>query len=180
MEKEKKILRRIFEEREIFIEATRGSEIIPPATEIFCHINQNFKDWELNKRSPDTLKTPVVVYEMVGSGNFQQIFDELFLTGKLPLLTQSQIKEFCLKHHDLLQPEFQTFFFFEKEKSLLKKLLEQLRKLWFKEELVKGRYFVANIHVRPSGRYIRANRLDDDYRWRGDSHHRVISPAPGV
>lgn len=156
VETQPSILRLISGGEKIMIEASDGKAYISGAEKTFkSGIDGDFENWGLNQSSPATAETLLDVSEMVGDGNFVQIFNGITSDLDKIVMTQAQIIRFCEKHPNWLRQEGYATFFLTK---------------------VNGEFFVVDVYVRGDGLRVYVLRLEDDDVWIGEFRRRVVSP----
>ena len=147
-------LKRLFSDRIIELAATDGRETLAEASDVFM-----IGIYKATKRGvcKTTPKTVLVVYEIVKSGTFRQIFGGFGENLKRLCWTENQIVTFCRDHYGLLRKDGRgTFFLFEEE---------------------NGGFFVAIVRMDDDGTldvFVRSLEIVDV--WRAEFQHRVIAP----
>ena len=150
------ILKLISGREKLKIEALDGKETIYNAKDVFkYYIDEDFKNWGLNKPSLATAETSLDVHEMIGGGTFKEIFACIPYDLEKLVLTQAQIKKICKKHAKWLSQEGYTTFFLTKQGE---------------------EYFVVFVSVRFDGLCVRVYRFEDGDVWDGGGSHCVVVP----
>ncbi len=138
----------------ITLATTEGSVTLAEADDVFTGwLDGDFKNWETNVSSEDTVETTVDVHEMVRAGTFKTLLGALGDPRKL-CLTQGQIVEFCRSHSSSLRQEgYGTFFLFE----------------------VKSNLFIANVDVNDGDELAAGvDFFDSNSGWSADSRYRLV------
>lgn len=142
------------------VEALDGTETIAQATDVFRgYLDPNFGAWGLDQPGRATERQLVSVYEMRKDATFAQMFGSLTDDVRKLVLTQHQIKRFCVKHRDRLRKEgYATFFLFEVE-------LKTGPELFVARAYVDGRKLGALV-----------NRFDCSDVWYAERRPRLVIP----
>jgi len=162
-----RILRLISGENSLTLKALKGKRLIYNSKRTFkSFIDQNFVNWNMNKKGIATPETSVQVHEMVQNGTFMDIFRTLPGTWNQKWLSQDQIIEFCETLPNWLRQEGSaTFFLTKKDESKL-----------INEDKPEDNLVVVYVYVFDDGLDVFVYRLEDDDVWCGESRHRVVSP----
>jgi hypothetical protein len=137
------------------IEALDGKEFIYGNKNVFrSGIDDDFKNYGLNKAGVATPETALQVRKLVEDATFAKMFTSLTNDLDKLCLTQEQIIRFCVKYPGQLSRSGATFF-------LLK---------------LNGEYFVASVDVHGDGLYACVNRLENDGVWRAEYRRRFVVP----
>lgn len=159
--KDKKVvlLKLISTDRRVVIGATKGTETLASANDVFSYISPDFKNWGCDKAEQATPEMDVEVYEQLEDATYPNIFGSLDQNLDRLVLTTSQIKSFIVNHAKdyLLEGEEWTCF-----RSLFK---------------VGNEFFVADVRVLSGGdRAVRISRFLDGSVRHADYHHRIVVP----
>ncbi len=139
---------------EINLEATDGSRFISEAEPTFKDkIEENFKRYNLGKKSIPTEKTLVSVYESTKPGTGQEFFKRFFVKLDELVLTQNQIIDFCEKHPSLLCQNGVTLF---------------LIKEYYK-------YFIVWVKIHSNGLWVNVHHFNHENIF--VSHHYIVVPT---
>lgn len=154
------ILKLISGRDKITIEALNGKEFIYDSNDVFkCYVDEDFKNWGINKPGPATTEIQVDVHEMAKDGTFKEIFTSISNDIEKLVLTQAQIKKFCQNYPNWLrQDEYSTFF-----------LTKQGGEYF-------GEYFVVDVDVFFDGLNVGVSRFENSHVWDGEYRHRVVVP----
>ena len=158
------VLKLISAGRTIAIAATKGVRTLAKAKSSFTWgVDSDFVNYGCDKPGRDTLDQLVEVYEMIRDANFAGIFGSFGVDLNLLCLTQGQIEEFCLIHHDELRKDaYATFFLFKVGDVILPDL---------------SNVFVANVRVDDDGkRGVDVGRFSGSDVWSGEYRPRVVVP----
>jgi len=140
----------------IMLEANDGKSKIYGNGKIFkLYIDDDFKNWGLNKNSQTTAETLVDVYEIIKDAKFAEIFTSLNCDLNKLVMTQAQIVRFCEKHPTWLRQDGNATLFLIKEND---------------------EYFVVLVFVYAGGLYVRVYRFDFDRVWHAACRLRVVFP----
>lgn len=140
----------------ITIASCDGTQTLAQARKTFPGwIDDDFKNWNLDKQGMATEETTVQVHEPVRNATFAQMFGSLGNDLDKLCLTQHQIKAFCEKYSNWLCTDNYTTFF------LLK---------------VEDQFFVARVNVSSDGLCVYVYRLEHGCVWRAGRHYRVMLP----
>lgn len=157
--KKSNLLSLLYENEKIVLPALSGNRTIYGSKEVFSsHVDEDFKNWGLNKKSKSTPETEVKIYEMVKGATFKDIFTPLSDDLDSLCLTQDQIIDFCVKYLERLRQDgYGTFFLFKK------------RRLFRRDK-----FFVVDVDVYSNGLRVYVNHFEDAHVWHPDYHHRVV------
>jgi len=140
----------------LMLEANDGKSKIYGNGKIFkSYIDDDFKNWGLNKNSQTTAETLVDVYEIIKDAKFAEIFTSLNCDLNKLVMTQAQIVRFCEKHPTWLRQDGNATLFLIKEND---------------------EYFVVLVFVYAGGLYVRVYRFDFDRVWHAACRLRVVFP----
>lgn len=144
----------------LVLDACDGKETLAGAKDVFkSGIDDDFKNWGLNKPSVATEKTPVEVHELVKDATFAQMFGSLGTDLDKLCLTQSQIKNFCKKHSKWLRTDgYATFFLFKEG----------------------DQFFVAYVHVISDGLCVPVLRFEYGDVWDAVHALRFVIPQQTI
>src|SRR4051812_34760854 len=94
----------------ITLSATKGTQTIARADEVFSYIDSDFDNWVTDKKGDKTEEMELAVCELTKDMTFKQIFSK----PEEMCLSQAQIIEFCQNHKDKLKQDvYSTFFLFK-------------------------------------------------------------------
>ena len=134
------------------IPKTDGSKYIYGNTKVFkYYIDDDFKNWGLDKKSEKTNEVKVNVFELIKDSTLKEIFTD----PKKQAMTQHQIIEFCKNHEEDLRQGGSATFFLTK---------------------VGKEYFVVYVYVFSGGLDVYVYRLERGPVWDGEYRPRVVSP----
>lgn len=153
------ILKPIFASKRVVIDATRGTETLASANDVFISISPDFKNWGCDKAEQETPEICVEVYEQIEDATYPEIFGEVDKNFDHLVLTTSQIKSFIMNHSKdyLLEAEWTCF------------------RLIFK---VDNDFFIADVRVHSDGnRDVRVTRFLDGSVRHAKYHHRIVVPT---
>lgn len=157
---ENPILKLLSKGESVIIDACDGIETLANANETFkSGIDNDFKNWGLNKSGDATEETAVAVHEMVQDATFTKMFTSFGSDLDKLCLTQHQIKAFCKKHANWLRTNGYAIFFLFK---------------------VEDQFFVAHVHVDSDGLLVSVSRFESDDVWGAECAHRVVVPQLAV
>ncbi len=152
--------------KKVILGATDGTETLANASDVFNHIDSDFKNWGCDVASESTPEIRVEVHEMIENGDLKRIFGGFNTDLNQLCLSQSQIKRFVKEEADnwLLPKADWTGFLF-------------LFKLKAENEDEEDEFFVARV-PRYSGGYRRVYvyRFSDDRVWSAVYRFRVVIP----
>lgn len=152
------VLKRLFPNETIKVNATDGKVTIAQSVEVFkSWLDPDFKNWNLNNPQASTKEMRVEVYEMVKDADFKTMFGSLNEDSDKLCLTQSQIVDFCKNHKDRLHPGMATFFLFKEDNN----------------------YFVASVSVSSDGLYVGVQRFGRARVWLAGFARRLVVPQLG-
>jgi len=138
---------------EVKLGATSGTKTIYKAKKTFkSYIDNDFKNWGLDKRTKATPKTDLFIYEITEDAIFKEMF-----TGDLDklVMTQSQIIDFCDKYlSKLIKDSYRTFFLIKENNE----------------------YFVVSVSVNSFDLYVYVVRFENDFVWSAECQHRIVVP----
>ena len=137
-------------QEKLVIEALDGKSIIGRNKTLFAAmIDNRFEEWGLNKNSPETPETEVVVCKLQKNATLIEIFAGITLDLEKLVFTQAQVINFCRKYPGwLVKKKFGTFF-------LIKVGLE---------------YYVVDVCSNADGLMIFSHRLGSDVSWKKGRH----------
>jgi len=154
-------LKRLYENEQIVLSATDGSQVISPendlAKSVFtAGIDHNFKNWRLDGVSRPTLATTAVVYEQVSDGAFAQIYASVGRPLEQLKWTPHQVVMFSTMHCNRLRGGGYGNFF------LLQRGLD---------------FFVANVDVHTGGHLsVHVRQFSYGGVWFAKYRHRFVLP----
>jgi hypothetical protein len=152
------IIKLISAGKRVVIGATKGTETLASANDIFSSISPDFENWGCDKAEQETPEVAVEVYEQVEDATYPKIFDSVAKNLDRLVLTTPQIKNFVVNHTKdyLLEAEWTCFRFLFK---------------------VGNEFFVADVRVLSDGnRDVRITRFLDGSVRHADYHHRIVVP----
>lgn len=165
------IVKPVFPEARLRIEALDGTLTIPAARQIFkSQIDVDFynPDLNLNNPGPATPITEFKIFDVVSEGTLLTFFRGVELDPDKMVITQHQAIRFCVMYGNTLSKNLATNFFLSK-------------KDWeTKDEDIKN-YFVLGIMWRFDGLSILSYPLDFAVPWIKNPNivHRLIIPKHG-
>lgn len=163
IKKESDILNLLSNSGQILLPKSDGQSIISRAKDVFkFHIDPDFENWDLNKKSKATQEIEVKIYEMVKNANFKEMFISLSDNLDSLCLTQSQIIDFCEKHRNHLRQDGDATFFLTKKD--------------FGKPATEDNLFVVRVSVRSNGLRVCVYHFGRAYVWHADYRHRVVVP----
>jgi hypothetical protein len=142
----------------VVIGATKGTETLASANDVFSSISPDFKNWGCDKTELVTPDMAVLVYEQVEDADYPTIFGSLDQNLDRLILTTPQIKNFVVNHAKeyLLDAEWTCFRFLFKAGNEL---------------------FIADVRVLSDGnREVRVTRFLDGSVRHAEYHHRIVVP----
>lgn len=142
----------------VIIGATKGTETLASANDVFSSISPDFKNWGCDKVEQSTPEVPVAVYEQIEDATYPEIFGSVDKNFDHLVLTTSQIKSFVVNHVKdyLLEAEWTCFRFLFK---------------------VSNEFFIADVRVLSDGnRDVRITRFLDGSVRHAEYHHRIVVP----
>ena len=152
------IIKPISASKRAVIDATKGTETLASANNVFRSISPDFKNWGCNKAKQETPEICVAVYEQIEDATYPEIFGEVDKNFDHLVLTTSQINNFVVNHSKdyLLEAEWTCFRFLFK---------------------VDNDYFIADVRVLSDGnRDVRVTRFLDGSVRHAEYHHRIVVP----
>lgn len=151
------ILKLISSDEELTLDACDSERTIAQATDVFAHIDSNFKNWGTDKAGKARPRTLVKVFKMQQNANFAQMFTFLADDVNLLCLEQEQIIQFARKRRNWLRKDgFATFFLFK----------------------VSSQFLVAYVYLYSDGGLrVSIYRFGDDFVWATGRRLRVVVPA---
>jgi hypothetical protein len=152
------ILKPISAGKRIVIAATKGTETLASANDMFSSISPDFKNWGCDKAEPATPDVVVEVYEQIEDADYPKIFGSLDQNLDRLTLTTPQIKSFVVNHAKdyLLEAQWTCFRFLFKAGSEL---------------------FIADVRVLSDGnREVRVTRFLDGSVRHAEYRHRIVVP----
>lgn len=153
------IIKLISAGKHVIIGATKGTEILASANDVFSYISPDFKNWGCDKAGQTTPEIAVEVYEQIEDADYPKIFGSLDQNLDHLVLTTPQIKSFVVNHARdyLLEAEWTCFRFLFK---------------------VGSEFFIADVRILSDGtREVRATRFLDGSVRHAQYHHRIVVPA---
>lgn len=159
-------LKRLFEGEKIILEPTDGTRVISHENEsaksVFAAgIDENFVNWHLDGPSPPTRESECVVFERTNNdASLAQIFGSVGCPLEQLKWTPHQIIQFCERHHDKLDQDWNGTFF-----------------------LLRGgdKSFVAEAFMLSPGHLsLRAYSLSGDSTPLAEGRHRFVFPKPAT
>lgn len=144
------------------IAATKGTETLASANDVFNSISPDFKKWGCDKAELATPEMAVEVYEQVEDATYPEIFGSVDQNPDRLVLTTPQIKSFVvnLAQEYLLEAEWTCFRFLFK---------------------VDNEFFIADVRVLAGGnRDIRVTRFLDGSVRHAEYRHRIVVPQFAV
>lgn len=149
------------------LKASDGSRLIYQSTKTFKYsLDEDFVNWDLNKKGIDTVETKVQVHKMAADGNFMTIFKSLSGNWNQKWLSQNQVIDFCEQLSSWLQSDGGSTFFLCK--------IDETKKVDKKNP--QKNLVVVRVYVRADGLSVRVDRLEDDRVWCASSLRRVVAP----
>jgi hypothetical protein len=158
-----KTLKLISAGKRVVIDATKGTETLASANDVFSYISPDFKNWGCDKAEQATPEVAVLVYEQIEDAVYPKIFGSFDQNFDRLVLTTPQIKNFIVNHarNYLLEGEEWTCFRF-----------------LFK---VGNEFFIADVRVLSGGgRDVRVTRFLDSSVRHAQYHHRIVVPQPAL
>lgn len=145
---------------EVKLGATSGTKTIYTAKETFkSYIDNDFKNWGLDKKSIPTKKTDLSIYELKEDSTFKEMFT---VDLENLVMTQSQIIDFCKKHRShLRQDGYATFFLTKKD---------------FEKPATEDNLFVVHVRVDSDGLRVSVFHFDGAGVWGAVVRPRVVVP----
>lgn len=159
-------LKRLYAGEKILLEPTDGTRVISHENEsaksVFAAgIDENFVNWHLDGPSPPTRETECVVFERTNNdASLAQIFGSVGCPLEQLKWTPHQIIQFCERHHDKLDQDWNGTFF-----------------------LLRGgdKSFVAEAFMLSPGHLsLRAYFLSGDSTPLAEGRHRFVFPKPAT
>ncbi|MEI6490448.1 MAG: hypothetical protein WCO16_01655 [bacterium] len=149
----------ISEGKHVVIGATKGTETLASATDMFTYISPDFKNWGCDKDEEATPEVAVEVYEQITDATYPNIFGSIDQNFDRLVLTTPQIRSFIMNNA--------KDYFLEKEEWTCFRFL-------FK---VSNEFFVADVRVLAGGdRDVRVTRFLDGSVRHAQYHHRIVVP----
>jgi hypothetical protein len=152
------IIKLISAGKRVVIGATKGTETLVSANEVFSSISSDFKNWGCDKAEQETPEMAVEVYEQIEDATYPKIFGSLDQNFDRLVLTTPQIRNFVVNHAKdyLLEAEWTCFRFLFK---------------------VGNELFIADVRVLSDGnRAVRVTRFLDGSVRHAEYHHRIVVP----
>ena len=143
--------------KRVVIGATKGTETLASANDVFSYIDSAFKNWGCDKAEQATPEVAVEVYEQIEDADYPKIFGSVRQNLDRLVLTTPQIKNFVVNHAKdyLLEAEEWTCFRF-----------------LFK---VGNEFFIADVRVLSDGdRAVRTSRFLDGSVRHAEYRHRIV------
>ncbi len=144
--------------KRVVIGATKGTETLASANDVFSYISPDFKNWGCDKAEQETPEMAVAVYEQIEDATYPEIFGSVDQNFDRLVLTTSQIKSFVVNNAKeyLLEAEWTCF------RSLFK---------------VDNEFFIADVRVLADGnRDVRVTRFLDGSVRHANYRHRIVVP----
>ncbi|HEY9481206.1 MAG TPA: hypothetical protein VIR98_03200 [Candidatus Paceibacterota bacterium] len=141
------------------IAATKGTEILASANDVFNSIDPNFKNWGCDKAEQPTREADIEVYEQVQDADYQKIFGGFGQNLDRLCLTTPQIKSFVVNNAKdyMLGAEGWTYFRF----------------LF----MVGNEFFIADVRIDSHDkRDVRVRRFTYDGLCYAEHRHRIVVP----
>ncbi len=152
-------LKLILANKPVVIGATKGTETLASANDMFSYISPDFKNWGCDKVEQATSEMTVEVYEQIEDADFPKIFGSVDQDFDRLVLTTPQIKHFVLNHA-------KDYFLEEEEWTCFRFLFK-----------VGNEFFVADVRILSSGdRAVRIFRFLDGSVRHAQYHHRIVVP----
>jgi len=138
------------------VDPADGSRILAEASDVFFHIDSDFKNWSADEPGKATKETPVKIYEMVKNATFTRMFGSLSSDLDNICFTQDQIIGFAKKHCGWLRSDgYATFFLFKSHEI----------------------FFVADVLVYSRGELrVDVFRFEDSNVWDAEDRLRLVIP----
>ncbi len=152
------IIKLISAGKRVVIGATKGTETLASANDMFSSISSDFRNWGCDKAEPATPDVAVLVYEQIEDADYPKIFGSLDQNLDRLVLTTPQIKNFVVNHAKdyLLEAEWTCFRFLFK---------------------VGNELFIADVRVLSDGnRAVRVTRFLDGSVRHAEYRHRIVVP----
>ena len=160
------ILRLISDGEALGLKELDGKRIIYNSKKTFLSfIDEDFKNWNLNKEGVATPETPVQVNEIVQDSTFMEIFSALAGMWNQKWVSQHQVIEFCENLFAWLSPTGATMFLVKKDEN------QPIDEANPQDNLV-----VVLVRVYSVGLIVSMNPLENGYRWFAEFLRRVVSP----
>ncbi len=156
--KEKPVRTRVISlDEPLILEETGGQETLAQATDVFGHIDPDFKNWDTDVVGERLPQTELVAHEIVRDSTVTQMFESLASDLNKLCLSQEQIKLFTRKYRTWL-PVAGCFTFF------LFKVGEE--------------FFVARVFWRTTDSLLCVQICDFSitYSWPAKNKHRFVVP----
>jgi hypothetical protein len=103
----------------LMLDACDGKQTIARAKDVFSWIDSDFENWDTDVEGEATPEALVSVYEMAEDANFARMFTSLSGDVSKLVLTQSQIRNFVMKHKNWLRTNgYATLFLFKENDEL--------------------------------------------------------------
>ena len=144
--------------KRVVISATKSTETIASADDVFSSISPDFKNWGCDKAELATPDVAVLMYEQIEDADYPTIFGSLDQNLDRLTLTTPQIKSFIVNHAKdyLLEAEWTCFRFLFK---------------------VGNEFFIADVRVLKGGnREVRVTRFLDGSVRHAEYRHRIVIP----
>ena len=152
------IIKLISADKRLVIGATKGTETLASANDVFSSISPDFENWGCDKVEPETSEVVVEVYEQIEDATYPEIFGSVSQNLDRLVLTTPQIKNFVVNHTKgyLLEAEWTCFRFLFK---------------------AGDEFFVADVRILSDGnRDVRVTRFLDGSVRHAEYHHRIVVP----
>lgn len=152
------IIKLISEGVPVVIGATKGTEILASADDVFGSISPDFKKWGCDKTELATPDVAVQVYQQIEDADYPKIFGSVDQNLDRLLLTTPQIRSFVVNHAKdyLLEAEWTCFRFLFKAGDEL---------------------FIADVRILSDGtRAVRVTRFLDGSVRHAEYRHRIVVP----
>jgi hypothetical protein len=168
----KNILRFVF--TGLVLKASDGSRLIYKAKKTFQSddfvIDEDFANWKINNPGIVVPETSLQIHDLVGCGNFMDIFESSPGKWNQKWLTQNQVIDFCEIFPSWLnQGHFGNFVLIKKDEN---KPVD--------ENKPEDNLVVVVLRMTLGGLSAHIYNLECDNFWPGRCLYRVISPAPIV
>ncbi|MEN9649384.1 MAG: hypothetical protein RL094_351 [Candidatus Parcubacteria bacterium] len=152
------ILKPISSGKLVVISATKGTDTLAFANDVFSYIDPNLKNWGCDKIEKETPEMAVEVYEQIEDATYPEIFGSVDQNLDHLVLTTSQIKNFVVNNAKdyLLEAEWTCFRFLFK---------------------TGDEFFIADVRVLNNGnRDVRVTRFLDGSVRHAEYRHRIVVP----
>lgn len=147
------------------VKASDGSRLILSSLSTFKTVDHDFVDWGLYLPGIATAETPMLVWEVINSCMFIDVFSALPGSWDQKWVSQNQVVDFCEEFPDWLRDKCATFFLIKKDEN---KPIE--------ENNFQSNLAVVGVRVLPGGLSVYADSLLSEADLHKRSYNRVISP----